>query len=401
MRVLHVLYQSLPQISGSSIRSRDILMSQKEIGLEVLAITSPFQNADSDDGMDIINGIRYIRTSKNKSNSISDKRTNFIKRLLRFFSIFPFSVKLYKTVKKEKPDVIHAHAMFFCGIPSLFVGKLLKKPVVYEFRSLWMFQKAVKKTNIISRFIENTLFKIEAFTLKKAKHAVLLNENLKTFLESKKSLPTHFKVINNAVNTSLINELKKKTQNKSRPLVFGYIGTLTAYEGIEFLVEVFQELYDEGITNELVLYGKGISTSSVIAQIEKRKEIDSIVYRGTVAPSEVNIAFSEIDVIINPRLSTELTNSVTPLKPLEAMAYEKIFVGSDVGGITELVTDNENGFIFKAEDKLDLKTTIKEIVQLSEDERSKLLKKSLNFVMAHKSWIANAKKYQKIYTSLG
>ncbi len=400
MKILHVLYQSLPQISGSSIRSRDILLSQKEIGLEVLAITSPFQNAVSNSGVDTINGVKYIRTSKNKSNSISDKRDPFVKRLFRIFSIFPFSIKLYKTIKKEKPDVIHAHAMFFCGIPSLFVGKLLKKPVVYEFRSLWMYQKAAKKTNIFSRFIENTLFKMEAFTLKRANHAVLLNENLKTFLENKKSLPTHFKVINNAVNTSLINELKKKTQINSRPLVFGYIGTLTAYEGIEFLVEVFHELYDEGITNALVLYGKGVNTNSVIKQIEKRKEIESIVYRGTVAPSEVNIAFSEIDVIINPRLSTELTNSVTPLKPLEAMAYEKIFVGSDVGGITELVTDKENGFIFKAEDKLDLKRTIKKIIQLSEDERKKTIEKSLHFVMEHKSWIVNAEKYQEIYNSL-
>ena len=44
MKVLHVLYQSLPQVSGSSIRSRDIMLSQKEVGIEVLAITAPFQN---------------------------------------------------------------------------------------------------------------------------------------------------------------------------------------------------------------------------------------------------------------------------------------------------------------------------------------------------------------------
>lgn len=400
MKILHVLYQSLPQISGSSIRSRDILMSQKEIGLEVIAITSPFQNTESDKGIDHINGIKYIRTSKRKENIISDKREHFIKRLFHFFSIFPFSFQLYKTVKNEKPDVLHAHAMFFCGIPALLVGKLTKTPVIYEFRSLWMYQKASKTKSAFTKIVESILYKIERFTLKKAAHAILLNDNLKEYLFKHNSLPINHTIINNAVNTSLINELKKKAPPQKRPLVFGYIGTLTAYEGIEFMIEAFQELFNEDITNKLLLYGKGMNTKSVIQQIEKRKDIDNIVYKGAIAPSEIFTAFSEIDVIINPRLSTNLTNSVTPLKPLEAMAYEKIFVGSDVGGITELVKHNINGLIFKAENKDDLKKTIRQIIEMTEKERKQLINSSLEYVMQNKSWIANAKKYQNIYNSL-
>ena len=83
MKVLHVLYQSLPQVSGSSIRSRDILMSQKDIGIDVVAITSGFQGSEDGRKEDIINEIRYIRTSTQKETTITDnKKSVFTQKLV-------------------------------------------------------------------------------------------------------------------------------------------------------------------------------------------------------------------------------------------------------------------------------------------------------------------------------
>ena len=401
MKVLHVLYQSLPQVSGSSIRSRDIMLSQKEVGIEVLAITAPFQNSISKKGLDIIDDITYIRTSRNTENSISDQRKSVLKRLLRVYAIVFFSQQLYKTIKKEKPDVLHAHAMFFCAIPSLVLGKILNIPVVYEFRSLWMFQKSDSHNkSYLNKKIESLLLYMEILCLKKAAHAVILNENLKDFIFSKTSKPFEHSIINNAVNTSLIEKLKaNKVSKKEDKIVFGYIGTLTAYEGLEFLIQTFQELYDDGFKHKLVIYGKGVNKQSVQDQIIARSDINTISYKGAIAPSEVYKAFSEIDVIINPRLNTPLTNSVTPLKPLEAMAYEKLFIGSDVGGIKEIVPQG-TGFLFSSENKNDLKKVVKKVASLSPQDRNRHKKEALNFVVSHKSWLQNAAKYKEIYTSL-
>ena len=46
MKVLHVLYQSYPNISGSSTRSRSIVRAQKSLGIEPIVITSPFQEGE-------------------------------------------------------------------------------------------------------------------------------------------------------------------------------------------------------------------------------------------------------------------------------------------------------------------------------------------------------------------
>lgn len=399
MKVLHILYQSLPQVSGSSIRSRDVLMSQKEVGINVIAITSPFQNSISGTKKDRINDIDYIRTSSGTKNSISDERKGIFTRIFRFFSIITFTIAIYKTAKKENPDILHAHAMFFCGIPAIVVGKLQKKPVVYEFRSLWMFQKRNQKENkLLNRIIEKLLLKIELYTIKKSGSVIVLNENLKGYL-SKKTNNLNATVIGNAVNTSLIDSLKTKELAKREPVVFGYIGTLTEYEGLEFLVECFQELFDEGFSNKLLLFGTGVNLKNIVKQIDKRKDVDTIKYKGEVVPAEVHTAFKQVDVIINPRLNTPLTNSVTPLKPLEAMAYDKVFIGSDVGGITEIVKP-EVGIIFKSEDKKDLKLAIKKAINLTSSERNHYLTNGQNYVQKEKSWLKNAVIYQNIYQNL-
>jgi glycogen(starch) synthase len=401
LKVLHVLYQSLPQVSGSSIRSRDIMLSQKEVGIEVLAITAPFQNSISKKGLDIIDDITYIRTSRNTKNSITDLRKGVLQRIYRVFSILIFSQKLFSTIKKEKPDVLHAHAMFFCAIPSLVMGKIFNVPVVYEFRSLWMYQKTNSRNKgFINKKIEIFLIHLEIFCLKKAAHAVILNENLKEFIFSKTNKPFKNTIINNAVNTSLIRVLKASITPISRKdFVFGYVGTITEYEGLEFLIQTFQELYDDGFKHKLVIYGKGVNKQSVQDQINARSDINTISYKGAIAPSEVYKAFSEIDVIINPRLNTPKTNSVTPLKPLEAMAYEKLFIGSDVRGIKEIVPQG-TGFLFSSENKNDLKKVVKKVVSLSPQDRDSHKKEALAFVVSHKSWLQNAAKYKEIYTSL-
>jgi len=401
LKVLHVLYQSLPQVSGSSIRSRDIMLSQKEVGIEVLAITAPFQNSISKKGLDIIDDITYIRTSQNTKNSITDLRKGVLQRIYRVFSILIFSQKLFSTIKKEKPDVLHAHAMFFCAIPSLVLGKVFNIPVVYEFRSLWMYQKTNSRNKgFINKKIEIFLIHVEIFCLKKAAHAVILNENLKEFIFSKTNKPFKNTIINNAVNTSLIEKLKASITPISRKdFVFGYVGTITEYEGLEFLIQTFQELYDDGFKHKLVIYGKGVNKQSVQDQINARSDINTISYKGAIAPSEVYKAFSEIDVIINPRLNTPKTNSVTPLKPLEAMAYEKLFIGSDVRGIKEIVPQG-TGFLFSSENRNDLKKVVKKVASLSPQDRNRHKKEALAFVVSHKSWLQNAAKYKEIYTTL-
>ena len=69
-------------------------------------------------------------------------------------------------------------------------------------------------------------------------------------------------------------------------------------------------------------------------------------------------------MIVNPRKKSYLTDTVTPLKPLEAMAYKKLIIASDVGGMKELIEDGENGILFESESVYELEKVIYKISKI-------------------------------------
>ena len=74
---------------------------------------------------------------------------------------------------------------------------------------------------------------------------------------------------------------------------------------------------------------------------------DSVKLIGNVPYSDVVADHSVMDVLVYPRRSSRNTEMVTPLKPLEAMAMGKAVIGSDVGGIRELISPG-TGMLFSA-----------------------------------------------------
>ena len=65
---------------------------------------------------------------------------------------------------------------------------------------------------------------------------------------------------------------------------------------------------------------------------------------------EVELYYGLIDILAYPRKKMRLTELVTPLKPLEAMAQRKLVVASNVGGHRELIEDGVTGTLFPAGD---------------------------------------------------
>ena len=84
--------------------------------------------------------------------------------------------------------------------------------------------------------------------------------------------------------------------------------------------------------------------ASAAAALGRRRRV---VFTGRVPHADVQRYYDLIDVLAYPRRSMRLTELVTPLKPLEAMAQGRMFVASDVGGHRELIRDGETGFCFR------------------------------------------------------
>ena len=399
MKVLHILYQSLPNTAGSSIRSRDILEAQRKIGLFPIAVTAPFQAPKKQNATkETINGIIYYRTySARPEEIVSEHQKSLNLKLRKLSRIFSFLKSATKIAVEEDVDIIHAHATFFCGITGKIIAKRLDKPFVYEVRSLWEERKKAK-ANIFEKMQLNTITLIETFVMGLADRVVVINQNLYENIVDRGIDKNKIIVIPNAVNMELIDRNRSSQKDNSKQVTFGYIGSISPIEGLSLLVEVFSMLHEHGYENKLLIFGDG-SEKQNISDLISKHAIKNVKLMGSLPSEEVYKAYEQIDVIINPRSKSKIADSVTPLKPLEAMGFKKLVIASDVGGMKELIEDNITGKLFKADSQKDLFQCILNIIDNWNDYQT-IRENGYKFVCNEKSWIANVEKYKKVYDQL-
>ena len=99
-----------------------------------------------------------------------------------------------------------------------------------------------------------------------------------------------------------------------------------------------------------MLVGGGPQEDALKARADRLGIEDKVLFIGRVPHAEVQRYYGLVDVLAYPRHPMRLTELVTPLKPLEAMAQGHLLVASDVGGHRELIRDGETGVLFKAGD---------------------------------------------------
>ena len=133
--------------------------------------------------------------------------------------------------------------------------------------------------------------------------------------------------------------------------VVGFIGTFYDYEGLDDLIAAMPALVAQRPRAQLLLVGGGPMEAALRAQaggLAGRRR--GSIFVGRVPHDEVERYYSLIDILAYPRKAMRLTDLVTPLKPLEAMAQRKLVAASDVGGHRELIRDGVTGTLFPAGD---------------------------------------------------
>jgi glycosyltransferase involved in cell wall biosynthesis len=126
---------------------------------------------------------------------------------------------------------------------------------------------------------------------------------------------------------------------------------------------------------------------------------DEVILTGRVPYESVESYYSVTDVLVYPRKSMRLTELVTPLKPLEAMAQKSMFLASDVGGHKELVRDGVTGTLFIADDIDDL---IRSLLRLFDQEEKwpAIRDAGREFVENERNWVNSVANLKPVYQRL-
>ena len=181
--------------------------------------------------------------------------------------------------------------------------------------------------------------------------------------------------------------------------VLGFIGSFYAYEGLDLLLAALPQLLSRRPELRVLLVGGGPQESALKAQAAALGVADKVIFTGRVPHAEVHQYYDLVDLLAYPRHSMRLTELVTPLKPLEAMAQGRLLVASDVGGHKELIRHGETGFLFKAGDAGALAHAVEHTLDCRPDWPM-LRANGRRFVEAERNWRASVAHYPAAYRSV-
>jgi PEP-CTERM/exosortase A-associated glycosyltransferase len=398
MRILHILDHSLPLHSGYSFRTISILREQRALGWETLQLTTPRHGASAA-SLEEVDGWRFHRTTP-PSGLLSRAAA-----ALYVGEMIATARRIDELAKSFRPDVLHAHSPVLNVLPAVWIGRKRGIPVVYELRALWE-DAAVDHGVTGKRSLRYRISRaLETFALRRADHVTTICEGLRAEVEARGIARERITVIPNAVDVDAFrfgggpDRALRARLGLEGKAVIGFAGSFYGYEGLDLLIEAAAMLVPRRPDLRVLLVGGGPREQALRALAAERGIAERVLFTGRVPHAAVQAYYELIDVLAYPRHRTRLTDIVTPLKPLEAMAGGRLFVASDVGGHRELVRDGQTGFLFPAGDAAALARAIETILARPED-CTQVREQARRFVETERTWARSVARYADVYERL-
>ncbi|MFJ4167915.1 glycosyltransferase family 4 protein [Paenarthrobacter sp. NPDC089714] len=398
-RVLHLLTNSVPHTgSGYARRSHSILRAQMSAGWETLAATRlgyPVQVGTlSARAQDVVDGIPYRRLLPARLEPSMDGRLQ------------QQADELLALAQDFRPSILHTTTHFVNGLVAREVADALDIPWVYEVRGqladTWASTRgeAARQSERYKLFLER-----EADVMQSADLVVTLGETMKRNIETAGIPAQKILIAPNAVGDDYLAEPLDHAEARvalgleAQGLYIGTVSSLVDYEGLDDLVTAFALLAPRLPKLKLVLVGDGVAAPALREQVRRLGLSARTIFTGRVSPDRARLYHLALDVFVVPRKDLAVTRSVTPLKPVEALACSRPVVASRLEALSEIVQDGFNGKLADPENPELLAAVL---LELLEDERTRqvLGAAGRQEVLRTRTWASNADAYGRAYDDL-
>jgi PEP-CTERM/exosortase A-associated glycosyltransferase len=395
MRILHVLDHSLPLQSGYTFRTRAIVKAQQGRGWEVLGITGARHSRPGPDP-ERVDGIEFRRTVHPAPMPSPLRELREVSALRR---------RIDEVAREWRPDLIHVHSPVLNALAALPVARRRKLPVLYEIRAFWEDAAVGNGTGREGSARYRATRALETRAARRADAVAVICEGLRLDLVERGIPADKILVSPNGVDMELFGDPPDRDERLAAELgledadVVGFIGSFYDYEGLDDLIAAMPLLVARRPEANLLLVGGGPMEAALRAQADASPVAGRIHFTGRVPHGEVERYYSLIDVLAYPRKAMRLTELVTPLKPLEAMAQMKLVAASDVGGHRELIDDGVTGTLFPAGDPGGIAAALAELLE-NRTGWSERRARARRFVEEQRNWSSNISNYLPAYQKL-
>ncbi|MSR74984.1 MAG: glycosyltransferase [Planctomycetes bacterium] len=402
LRVLHIQDHTIPELSGYAVRSHAVVTQQRALGIDARVVSSARHPATGE-STETIHGIEFHRTSR-PHGLLTDWELK-----LPFLRERPMTAALTQRVlevaRDFQPHLLHAHSPIFDGWAARRASRALGIPYVYEVRAFWEDDAVDKRKITEGGFIYSRVRAAETSICRSAGAVTTICSGLRDDLLARGLEPEQVHVIPNGVDADRFQPIARDEAlaarlGVSQQRVIGFVGSFFRYEGLPLLVEAFASVLQEFPNTKLILLGGGEDEGAVRDAVDRRMLSGQVLLPGRVPHAEVEAWYSIIDLLVYPRLSVRLTELVTPLKPLEAAAAGKSMLGSDVGGVKEILGLVGCKRLCRAGSVESLAEAIKEWMRMAPEEVRFEVAHQRQEAQAHCSWRAAIERILPIYGGL-
>ncbi|MCU6455402.1 glycosyltransferase, exosortase A system-associated [Sphingomonas sp. A2-49] len=394
MRILHVLDHGLPLQSGYTFRTRAILKAQEQRGWQVAAVTGP-RHGGAGDAVESVDGLTFYRTR-------TPLRPGVMGELA---GIAAFARRIDAAVDAFRPDILHAHSPVLDALAAYRVARARRLPLVYEIRAFWEDAAVGNGTGREGSLKYRTTRALESWAARRADAVAVICDGLRDDLIARGIAADRIVVSPNGVDLTLFGDPVAPDPALAASLdlvdaeTIGFIGSFYDYEGLDDLIAAMPALIAARPRARLLLVGGGPMEAALRAQAAASPAAAAIRFAGRVPHAQVERYYALIDVLAYPRKAMRLTDLVTPLKPLEAMAQGRLVAASDVGGHRELIRDGDTGTLFRPDDPAAIATAL---AGLLADRSGWAARRARGraFVAAERNWSSNICRYEPVYQRL-
>lgn len=406
-RVAYFLHNSLPYSSGGyATRAQGVAKGLSNLGFEILCVSRPGFPIDTAgdhigkelNSEDMVDGIRYSRI-------FEPSRKNMKGNVYMLAA----ADRIVEFLKKNKVEAVLAASNYLTAIPAAMAARKVGIPFFYEVRGFWEVTRVSREPEyeMHPHYIEQV--EKERLAADSADAVFTLTRPMKEELINRGVDEKKITVFPNSCDLSKFSPrdrdlgLAEKLRIPENVPVIGYIGSFVQYEGLENLAQACAELVSKNIDFRLLLVGnenasgtdRGPITEEILRVASEEGLADKLIMPGRIPHDQVESFYSLIDIAPFPRKPQPVTEMVSPMKPLEALAMEKAVVVSSVRALAEMIVEHETGLVFEKGNIKDLSNKL-EILIKDEKLRKRLGRNGRLWVENDRNWDKTSEKVKNV-----
>lgn len=378
MHILLLNYEFPPMGGGAGNATWNIARALIGLGVRVDVLTSRFESEPYEE---IKDGVRIYRVRSFRK-GIHDCGLRGALTYI-FFALF----KSRQLLKENRYDALHFFFSFPTGLLSLALNK--KIPYIVSLRGSDV--PGYDKYSKVTSYLHRVLKPINLSIWRNAGRVIALSEGLKK-IASLSAPELEMGVIHNGIDSNVFypEGVARKRANNQIKLIC--VSRLLERKGIQYLLQALADIRKENISLEIV--GEGSFEANLKAMTLELELTQRVHFAGYCPRQELYKLYNQSDIFVLPSLTESFG-----LVFAEAMACGLPIIGTRVGGIPEIVLDNDNGILVPPHNVEALKEAI---LSLADDPalRKKIGRQNVQRIRKKFSWKIIATEYLEEYRQL-